>query len=165
MQNLKETIAIAKLLVFALAVYGGSAGAAEIKDSGTVTYHLGQAAHIPMAGGKALTEQRMSGMILANNATAPFHLSSQDCLSAGVGDPKGMPEENHGVCVAFDKDGDAWWLSYSNKGDDRKWTVVAGTGKYAGMTGSGTTKLLAVTPDGRMTIGWRGTMDMKEPRH
>ncbi len=76
-----------------------------------------------------------------------------------------MPEEDHGVCVAFDKDGDAWWLSYSNKGDDRKWMVVAGTGKYAGMTGSGTTKLLAVTPDGRMTIGWRGTMDMKEPRH
>ncbi len=91
MQNLKETIAIAKLLVFTLGVSGGSATAAEIKDSGTVTYHLGQAAHIPMAGGKVLTEQRMSGMILADNATAPFHLSSQDCLSAGVGDGKGMP--------------------------------------------------------------------------
>jgi hypothetical protein len=62
---------------------------------------------------------------------------------------------------AFDKDGDAWWLSYNNKGEDRSWTVVAGTGKYAGMTGSGATKLLAITPDGRMTISWSGAMKMK----
>ncbi len=32
------------------------------------------------------------------------------------------------------------------------------------MTGSGTTKLLMVTTDGRMTIGWSGTMNIKEPR-
>ncbi len=74
MQNSKETFAIAKLFVLALGVYAGSATAAEMKDSGTVTYHLGQAAHIPLADGKVLTEQRMSGLILADNATAPFHL-------------------------------------------------------------------------------------------
>jgi hypothetical protein len=74
---------------------------------------------------------------------------------------KSTPDEDNGVCVAVDKDGDAWWLSYANKGEDRKWNVVSGTGKYAGMTGSGTTKLLATTPDGRTTISWSGAMRMK----
>jgi hypothetical protein len=147
--------------LFAVAGHGSLASAAELNDSGTVTYSVSQITHIPLGGGRILTEQRMAGVVVASDSAPPFHLSSQDCLSAGIGDGKGLPDEDNGVCIAVDKDGDAWWLSYTNKGEDRKWTVVSGTGKYAGMTGSGTTKLLAITPDGRMTISWRGAMKMK----
>ncbi len=152
---------LAGFCLFAIASQVSPTSAADLSDTGTVTYSLTQITHIPLVGGKVLTEQRMAGVLVASDSAPPFHLSSQDCLSAGIGDGKGLPDEDNGVCVAVDKDGDAWWLSYVNKGEDRKWTVVSGTGKYAGMTGSGTTKLLAITPDGRMTISWRGEMKMK----
>ena len=152
---------IVGLCLFALSNHTSLAQAGETKGSGTVTYALNQIANIPLGGNRNLTEYRMSGVVIATDATPPFHLSSQDCVGSGIGEGKGWPEEDHGACVAFDKDGDAWWLSYRNKGDDRKWTVVSGTGKYSGMMGSGTTKLLAITSDGRMVISWNGTMQMK----
>ena len=54
-----------------------------------------------------------------------------------------------------------WWLWYHNRGDDRQWGAIAGTGKYDGVTGSGVTAELAATADGRLAISWQGTLTLK----
>lgn len=151
----------AALAIFILALGSSTAMGREIKGSGTITFHLSQLAQIPLAGGKFLTERRATGVGISADPTSPYHLASQDCVGASVGDAKGGPEEDNGFCVIFDKSGDAYWISYSIKGDDGKWAVTSGTGKFAGMTGDGATKTLALTPDGRMTMSWIGTLNVK----
>lgn len=157
----RKMIVLYSLCSVALAGWTGAATAGEMKDTGTVTYQTTQISQSPVAGGKILAEIRRTGVVVANNPPHPFHLASQDCLGAEISDGKGVPEEGHGTCVNVDKDGDAWWFSYSNKGDDRNWSVVSGTGKYVGMTGGGTTKILAITSDGRLTIAFAATLNMK----
>jgi hypothetical protein len=161
MASSKTVAALYTLSSVALGAWTTPVAAGEMKDTGTVTYQTTQLTHSPLAGGKFLTEVRRTGVVVANNPPHPFHLASQDCLGTEIGDGKGLPEEGHGTCVNVDKDGDVWWFSYSNKGDDRKWSVVSGTGKYVGMTGGGTTKILVATPDGRLTIAFAATLNMK----
>ena len=134
----KSAMAIAACLA-ALAAGASPALSRELKGSGTVTYMVTQITRIPLAGGKVLTESHYKGVVLAADAADPFNLSSQDCSGAEV-------------------DSSDRTLS---EGDDRRWSVVSGIGKYAGMTGSGTTKLLTVTADGRATISWSGTLNLK----
>ena len=156
----KSAIAVAAC-VAALAAGASPAPSRELKGSGTVTYMVTQIARIPLPGGKVLTESHYKGVVLAADAADPFNLSSQDCSGAEVDSSDRTLSEEIGTCVAFDKAGDVWWLQYTNKGDDRRWSVVSGIGKYAGMTGSGTTKLLTATADGRATISWSGTVNLK----
>jgi hypothetical protein len=153
---------IAQLLACAIVALAVQAGNAEqIGGSGTVIYTITPGAQIALPGDRMLMESHLKGVILADDTSSPLHLSLQDCGSAAVGDGAGMPGEDSGVCVAADKDGDVWWLWYNNKGDERRWSVISGTGKYEGMTGSGTTEVLSYMPDGRLAITWSGTINMK----
>ena len=64
-----------------------------------------------------------------------YHLNGIRCAGAwAVID--GVYQEN-GYCETTDPDGDKQFGKYSNTGSGGKWQVVNGTGKYAGMTASG----------------------------
>jgi hypothetical protein len=135
----------------------------EIKALGTLTFVTTQFERIPLVGGKFLDEAHLKGVLSASDPSIPLHLASQDCDLATVVDAKGVPLEGYGgYCVTIDKDGDVYWIRLSGTGtSDRRWTVVSGIGKYAGMTGNGATEALRATADGRITLALSGTLSMK----
>jgi len=60
----------------------------------------------------------------------------------------GKSEQAAGSWDAIDKDGDIWWLWWSDSAAGNPWGVISGTGKYEGMTGGGTTVTDVQLPDG-----------------
>lgn len=145
-----------------IATCASPATSAEINASGTLTFVRTQFERIPLTGGKFLNETHIKGVVLASDPSLPLHLASQDCDFAMSVDDKGVPGQGYGYCATIDKEGDLYWISLSIMGTaDSKWTVVSGTGKYAGMTGGGTTRVLMATADGRLTLALSGTLNMK----
>jgi hypothetical protein len=158
-----RTLTLGAIAVLGLiATCASPATSAEINASGTLTFVRTQFERIPLAGGKFLNETHLKGVLLASDPSLPPHLASQDCDFATSLDDKGTPTQGYGYCATIDKDGDVYWIWLSSVGpSDRKWTVVLGTGKFARMTGSGTTEVLMATADGRITLALSGTLNMK----
>ena len=62
----------------------------------------------------------------------------------------GMPVAGAGYCTIFDDDGNVLWVSFVNgaAGQPGTWTVMGGTGEYAGATGGGTNEMVSQRSDG-----------------
>ena len=127
--------------------------------SGTATYVTVRAEVSEIGGGATVRRGHSKGVVLADDPASDFHLATQDCTGATVIGADGAVMSDSGSCHAVDRDGDTWSLWYSNGAAERTWQVIGGTGKYAHMTGGGTTEILLLTPDGRMTIGWKGSWE------
>jgi len=64
----------------------------------------------------------------------------------------------HGYCDGITATGDIWWITTRTDPDGTvHWTNTAGTGKLAGITASGTSRLLATFDDARVIIRFEGT--------
>lgn len=148
------TLALAGLLTPA-------AVAGETTARGTVTY-IGKPLDATALGGNGVVSRvHMKGVVIADDANSPLHLSSQDCYGSTVVDGTGEPKGGAGSCDGVDRDGDVWWIWWRNAPDSRTWGFIGGTGKWQGVTGGGTTGVLAAMPDGRTTISWLGKWTMK----
>jgi hypothetical protein len=159
---IRETLAAAGLAALAMAGSAGEAAAGDIKVSGKVIYFATPLSTLPLTGGKRLDRAHLKGMIIADDAASPINMNVQDCLGASLNPIAGAPEiESTGSCTASDGNGDVWSAWYNNKGDKRVWTVISGTGKFEGMTGGGTTRLLGATGDGRVVLSFDGMLQMK----
>lgn len=141
------------------ALAAGPAAAAGEHVSGTVTYISSHAHPVALAGGGRLLQVRSRGVLLDADPASPVNLSAQDCESTVVLGADKQPVMDSGSCVTVDKDGDTWTLWFLNRGDDRTWQVIGGTGKYAKMTGKGTTKVIGHAPDGREVLSYDGTLE------
>lgn len=136
--------------------------AADYKGSGTATYVTTDSDTVSFAGGAVKQRFRLKGVIVADDPTNPIHLSAHDCGGSVVVGTDGAPVNGAGYCEATDKDGDVWWLSWSDyDGNGNPWTILGGTGKYEGMTGGGTVSLMMQSGDGRMVNRWEGNWTMK----
>ena len=149
--------------VFAGVIAGASLAqvqAAEIKVSGTVTYATTLAEETKLPDGNTTVRVHQKGVIVDKDPASPLNLNGQDCdgMVIVAPDQKG-PAPGAGSCDAVDKDGDRWWLWWVEK-DGNRWGVIYGTGKFAGMTGGGTTKTILDSGD-RSTITYEGTLNMK----
>ena len=137
-------VSIARPACLAAIVWIGAvpfAAGGEIAGSGNVVYTLTPLSSDALPGGSLINQAILKGIVLA--------------------DDQGKMMEGAGSCTMVDRDGDVWWLWYHNRGDDRQWGAIAGTGKYDGVTGSGVTAELAATADGRLAISWQGTLTLK----
>ena len=138
------------------------AGAADYKGSGTATMTTVDSDAVTFAGGAVKQRIRLKGVILADDPASPIHLSAQDCGGSIVVGTDGAAVNGGGYCEATDKDGDVWWLSWADyDGNGNTWTILGGTGKYEGMTGSGTVAVLMQSADGRLVNRWQGSWSMK----
>lgn len=137
-----------------------AAASEEVTGGGTVTYTMTWSEAVRLPEG-AVQRYRLSGVILADDVANPFHLSTQDCNGTTALGGSGKPSIVGGYCDAIDAQGDVWWISWSGSGQESRWTILGGTGKYEGMTGSGTAKWLTQKPDGRGIVRWDGTWRMK----
>lgn len=123
---------------------------------GTVTYVPVAVESMQDASGRTIARNHMKGVILATDSSVSFHLATQDCRGTSVVAADGKDVVVKGYCDAIDRDGDVWWLWYDGTTQGSSWGILGGTGKYAGMTGGGTTKNEKPAPDGRFVIHWEG---------
>src|SRR4030095_7349101 len=111
-------------------------------------------------GRKALVGGESRGIVV-NDATG--EVSSEWCSTTGFVEPEPNSIGNAGSCTAFFPNGDAllMWLEWpiDEKGDEgnARWTVMGGSGRFAGATGGGTTEIKSMLGDG----GWTGKGTVK----
>jgi len=107
------------------------AWAGDIAISGFVNYE------VTTSKSESVVRQRLTGKIEAADPTSILNGSDQECMEK---DKVGAEQiVGYGYCDAVDATGDTWWLTFAADAAGSRWRVVGGTGKYAGMTGSGTT--------------------------
>ena len=148
-------------LALALGALSLPAAAAEVTGAGTVTFvgfHIGDR---PVAGNQSLGQDHLRGVILADDPANPLHMAAQDCIGSGIYAPDGA-EDSAGYCDMIDPEGNVAFIWYRNDGEDRAWGFLGGTGKFAGVTGGGTTAVIGGTPDGRVVIRWQGSWTMQD---
>lgn len=156
------------LLAAVLAVTALPASAGEL-FSGTHTYRPNSEIWnpIPAAGSWSST---MVGQYQPKSG--PIPASRIECRGGGFWN-KSIREAN-GVCV-FGEAPDVWMLRYNATETDRakrtaagylpmgEWTVVGGTGRYSGITGSGTYLAEgAVAEDQKHRTRWEGEVTIPE---
>jgi hypothetical protein len=113
------------------------AGAMQI--SGTVDYDIKHLSDQPLsADGLVLSRDQLTGTIKSTPPGDKIDKSIQTCIGAIVL-KAGKAISGNGYCDTVDADGDVWWLTWSAGSEKSNWTVVGGTGKYLGLSGSGTT--------------------------
>ena len=116
----------------------------------------------PLADGSTLIRQTTHGIWIETTTEAGFPADKvADCNSTLLLSAEGAPIAYKSVCTASDVDGDTFLGSIiAMKPDfsDCAWTIHGGTGKYAGLSGSGQCKSLGpITKDGNNTRStWTG---------
>jgi hypothetical protein len=159
---MKTTLTAAALGIVMAAAAAVAAEAAEVKVSGSATYVITQSTATELAGGSTLTHFLQEGVIRTDDRASPFNLNLHNCAGSLITSADGATFTAMGSCDGIDKDGDVWWIAFVNA--DRNgghWEVLGGTGKFAGMTGSGTTVDDLRTPDGRSSVSFEGSVTLK----
>ena len=146
--TLNRTIFPVMLLAFFLFLVPLAFAQMEDTSPATVTYVAEWQEFTEFPGGFTAMRVHLKGVILSDDPMSPIHLNTQDCFGNDILDSEGNFAANTGLCVAVDGEGDTWVLSY----EFSDWVVIGGTGKFAGMEGSGTTEIIGNYPDGRLVL-------------
>lgn len=138
------------VMVFAFFFFLPPSAFAQMEDTSpaSVTYAAEWQEFTEFPGGFTAMRQHLKGVIVSEDPMSPIHLNTQDCFSNHLLDSEGTFVAFTGHCVAIDGEGDSWWLSFRFS----DWEVVGGSGKFAGMEGSGTTEIIGNYPDGRTVL-------------
>ncbi len=117
-----------------------------------VTVDPGQPVQMP-SGAKGMRTMRLHGSVVGSDG---MH-ASQWCTGHSGVSADGAPG-GAGYCTMITDDGDMLYISYMTDGATGKsmWSVMGGTGAYAGATGSGTTSLVSRRGDG---LAWTSTAE------
>jgi hypothetical protein len=70
------------------------------------------------------------------------------------------PQPNHGTCLYVDGDGDKVMIDWTYVMPAGTKQIVAGTGKYAGITGKGTFVNTQLKPPGEGMDAWLADIDL-----
>jgi hypothetical protein len=148
--------------IFAYASLAGFLGVATpglaAKCSGTNINNLVSWEPSEIAKGTSLTLLRVTSVTVADDAAAPYHLVSGECIGQLLTAPDGKTMAS-GSCARRDKDGDVLneeWVATDGAGNKGTWKLAGGTGKFANAKGSAQWE---VTPlQGKMAaVRWSGS--------
>jgi len=135
--------------------------AAELKVSGTVVHVIVSKESQKLDDGRTILHVHDKGIVETNDPKSPLNSTTRECSGTWINDAKGNFVTGGGYCDNFDKSGDAYWNSWKTApGGGNIWSVYHGTGKFEGMSGGGTSKLLIYFED-RYEITFEGTVTMK----
>lgn len=124
--------------------------------SGTGAYIPVEQTERSMADGRTMVFARFGGYVTTDDPSSPFHMGSQDCAATSLVGADGVLVYSSGHCTSEDVEGDVYWYSFWNDGENAGYTLTDGTGKFAGLSGGGSTTVLDMGEDGRMFIRWEG---------
>lgn len=131
------------------------------KGEGQAFYEPKVLETVALADGRVISRVSLSGFVIGSNAKNPFHMVNQHCsgtsiLAAGQSEPTA-----YGYCEGLDRDGDAFFMSWSTGPGGNTWQLLGGTGKFDGISGGGTSDTTHTWTDGKYVIDWDGTWTMK----
>ena len=135
----------------------------ETRLDGVARYTVSEVSREMLANGWVVVRQRLTGKIDTSDTWELFDGNVQDCFASSVLLADGSEVETTGSCTAFDEVGDTWALWFHNKGNTRIWSVISGTGKYAGMSGGGSTIVTSQAGD-QLAISWGATIRFDETK-
>ncbi len=121
------------------------------EGSGAATsYFTGTLKSLPMGQDFVAITYEVFGVTTNDAGQGFFHNVSSRCVG-GLSAVKGEWDNEQGMCVFVDRDGDQAFVRYSGSGrlgavTKTKNTYVGGTGKYTGLTGTGDSTRTALRP-------------------
>ena len=92
--------------------------------------------------GVTLTVNHSTGVTVSENPDSPWYQAVFFCQATSVMDAVGVHVAEMSLCEAIDGDGDVTWLAmlwWMAEGDGT-FDIIAGTGKWKGIKGTGTTR-------------------------
>ncbi len=153
------TVAAAALLVASVLP---QKAAAQQPTAGMVAGTQKVIGSMELPDGRTIRRVMVSVSVTADDTSSPWHLGSQDCFATYEFAADGSLIGGHGLCDLISPNGDLAWLTLHASADaPLRWTVIGGTGKFAGVEHSGTTVTQAEWADGKFVGRWEGTMSEK----
>ena len=147
------------LILMLILIFGPSFALAGERISGTNTY-VRKEQTWPIENGVYWQQENFGTFTVAEGPIEPGFV---ECLGAGFGMANGIKGE--GICIFENDEGTFTWTWQAIPGELTQWQVAGGTGKYKGMTGSGTaasriqSEFTALQQ--RMT-SWQGEIELRE---
>jgi hypothetical protein len=137
------------------------AAAEELAVAGIVEYEAPSAEPATGLGDVRLVNMNLAGRITDERGVAAIDGNSHVCEGSFVQGEDGSLTAGAGYCVQSDAEGDVWWISWRGLPGDTEWTVIGGTGKFEGASGSGMTTAVSENPDGSSVIRYEGTLTLR----
>lgn len=162
---MNRTVAVLVAGISFAAVCAG-VGAQQLPKSGSISFHTGwkDTADVNEVADKRYQGQdRAVGSTFNDKGSGPLHLGPANCSGAFfVVDGSGP---NKGYCAFGDADGDRIFTDFTGNitpnGAEGTNVIIGGTGKYAGITGSGPWKCKGSGKNGELQCAQR--FDYKLP--
>ena len=130
---------------------------AQTTGGGNGFYAVESMEQTELPNGSMAVKVHQKGFVTGNTASNPFGTSIQDCTGSGTVGTDGSQGMTYGYCAGIDRFGDVFFIWWNTDGKDGNWGLMGGTGKFDGMTATGTTRQLTEWSDGRNIISWEGT--------
>ena len=162
-------LAIVFVLTLIFAAENVALAETTIPTSGQAVSTVTSSTATPLADGSTLIKRTAHGFWMEDPSAANFPSDKvANCNSTLLLSPGGVPVVWKGICSVTDIHGDVWIAAFSaTKPDfsDCNWVVNGGTGKYAGLTGSGQCTFVGpITADGsNFRSSWKGEWVLPEP--
>ena len=129
---------------------------------GSATYIVTDSESTTHPDGTVTVIQTSKSVVVCDDETVPFHLGSQTAVGTLVMDADGNLLTTAGYLHTVDPDGDVMYIWWQGIEGGSEWGFMSGSGKYEGMEGGGTSKLISMQPDGSQVIRWHGKWTMKD---
>ncbi|MCF1503465.1 hypothetical protein L0F51_06795 [Afifella sp. H1R] len=151
--------AILGLMLAVIAPVAAEAQVPALETDGTVVYTTTNR-QTRLGEGRRLTAIVQKGIIKDKREASPLHLSAQDCVGT-LYTAEGETPFGAGICTTIDHDRDLWWLSWTSDGERAgEWVAIDGTGKYRGLSGGGTIRVILNMKD-RTALEYTGSLTLK----
>jgi hypothetical protein len=147
------SVAACFLLAFSAPVFAQTTG------GGNGFYAVESMEQTELPDGSIAVKVHQKGFVTGNTASNPFGTSIQDCTGSGTVGTDGSQGMTYGYCAGIDRFGDVFFIWWNTDGQAGNWGLMGGTGKFDGMTATGTTRQLTEWSDGRNIISWEGTWE------
>jgi hypothetical protein len=108
------------------------------KCAGTNVNNLISWDQTEISKGTTLATMRITSVTVGDDASAPYHMVSGECIGTFLTGPDGKTQAS-GYCARRDKDGDVLneeWVATDGAGAKGTWKLAGGTGKFARATGT-----------------------------
>lgn len=136
------------------------AGAKEWHDNGTGSYVTVSSSSVKQANGGTVVHETFKGIVLSNVPGSIINATSQTGSGTTFLDADGNLVLSMGYADGVDGDGDVFWIWWKTTPEKRTWGYTGGTGKFKGIKGGGTTRLIAYFPGDRSAISWEGNVSV-----
>jgi hypothetical protein len=159
-----SSISLVTGMITVSAILAMPAVAVAQETTGRYATHDGTSAVQEMPDGSRVQIDHYSQISFAADQSHPLDNKSADCMGRSHISAAGALLSGSGTCTSFDADGNTasfWWRidkidTPDCAGACGAWGYYAGTGKFSGITGSGTFHRDTMFPNGSSGT-WKGT--------